>query len=130
MLNDSQTNTLFDANAKPRGFKRIYLASKNSLRALIWLFINESAFRQECLALVIAIPITFLLNVSLIEQTILISVILFVILCEILNTAIEVIVDRIGLEMNTLSGLAKDLGSAAVTVSILLALITWAVICI
>ncbi|MBN28185.1 MAG: diacylglycerol kinase [Alteromonadaceae bacterium] len=130
MLANNQSNSFFDSQKKPRGLKRIYLASKNSLRALIWLFSNESAFRQECLMLILAVPITLYLNVSLVEQVLLVGVILFVILCEIFNTAIEVIVDRIGLEINTLSGLAKDLGSAAVSVSIILAIITWVVICI
>ena len=110
-------------------FKRIVLATKNSARALTWLFKNESAFRQECAALLLAIPVCFMLNVTLSQQFILIGAILFVMLCEIVNTAIEVIVDRISLEMHPLSGLAKDLGSAAVSISIVLALMIWGLIC-
>jgi len=121
---------LFDTHAKPQGLKRIVLATKNSARALTWLFKNESAFRQECAALLLAIPVCFMLNVTLSQQFILIGAILFVMLCEIVNTAIEVIVDRISLEMHPLSGLAKDLGSAAVSISIVLALMIWGLICL
>ena len=129
---NEKTNTppLFDVDAKPQGLKRLYLASQNSARALRWLFNNEAAFKQECAVLGLAVPVTFLLNITLVEQIILLAAILFVILCEIVNTAIEVIVDRISLEIHPLSGLAKDLGSAVVSISILLALLVWSLICI
>lgn len=130
MPNKIPTNAVFDINAKPKGFTRIFLATKNTLRAFVWLFKNESAFKQECVALVIAIPLTFLFDITLGEQIILVATVLFVMLCEVLNTAIEVVVDRIGLELHPLSGLAKDLGSAAVSIGIILAGLTWVVILI
>ena len=125
MQSEPHQNKIFDVNNKPKGLRRLYLASKNSVRAISWLFTNESAFRQECVALFIAILLSFFLDISFTEKLLLISSVLFVILCEIINTAIEVIVDRIGLEINPQSGLAKDLGSAAVSISIFLAIIAW-----
>lgn len=125
MQSESQQNEIFNVNNKPKGFRRLYLASKNSMRAISWLFTNESAFRQESVALFFAIILSFFLGISFTEKLLLICSVLFVILCEMLNTAIEVIVDRIGLEINPLSGLAKDLGSAAVSISIILAVIVW-----
>jgi diacylglycerol kinase (ATP) len=119
---------LFDSMQKPVGLTRIYLAAKNSLRALKWLFKNESAFRQECLLFAIALPISFLFDITATEQAVLICSVLFVMLIEIVNTAIEVIVDRISLELHSLSGLAKDLGSAAVSISLIIMTLTWAII--
>ena len=66
----------------------------------------------------------------MLEQILLLGAIVFVMLCEIINTAIEVIVDRISLEIHPLSGLAKDLGSAVVSVSIILASLVWVLICV
>lgn len=121
---------MFDSQNKPQGLKRIYLATLNSNRALRWLIKNEAAFRQEALLLIVSVAVSFFFNVSLKEQLVLIIAILFIIFTEILNTAIEVVVDRIGLEIHPLSGLAKDLGSAAVLISIAIALCTWAIILI
>jgi len=121
-------NEKFDNKNKPKGLKRIYLASVNSMRALTWLYKNESAFKQEVFLLIFAIPTTFAFNISYAEQAVLIISIIFVLFTEILNTAIEATIDRIGLEIHPLSGLAKDLGSAAVMISLIIAAITWLVI--
>lgn len=106
----------------------MYLATLNSTRAFKWLLRNEAAFRQELLLLVLSIPVTFLFNITLKEQLILIIAVLFIMFTEIVNTAIEAVVDRVGLEIHPLSGLAKDLGSAAVLMSILISFITWVII--
>lgn len=119
---------MFDTNNKPTGLKRIYLASLNSMRAFKWLIKNESAFKQELLLLLIAVPLSFLLEVTRMEQVALILSILFIVFIEIINTAIEAVVDRISLEIHPLSGLAKDLGSAAVLVSLVMAVIVWGAI--
>lgn len=116
---------MFDNKNKPKGLKRIMLASLNSYRAIEWLFHNESAFKQELLLLVVAIPLTFRFDISVAQQVILIVAILFIMFTEILNTAIEAVVDRIGLDIHPLSGLAKDLGSAAVLLSIFIASGIW-----
>ena len=119
---------MFDHKNKPKGIKRVYLATLNSSHAFLWLYKNESAFRQEVILLLIAIPLTFLFNISIKEQVILLLAIIFVIFTEIINTAIEAVVDRIGLEIHPLSGLAKDLGSAAVLISLIIASSIWIII--
>jgi len=121
---------MFDSNNKPKGLKRIYLASLNSFKAFKWLYQNESAFRQEILLLLIVIPISFAFDISRLEQITLVLSVVFILFTEIINTAIETVVDRIGLEINPLSGLAKDLGSAAVLISIFIAIVVWLVILI
>ncbi|MDU0111519.1 diacylglycerol kinase [Psychrosphaera aquimarina] len=116
---------MFDANNKPKGLVRIYRATLNSARAFRWLFKNESAFRQELLLLILTVPLTFVFNISIKEQIILILAVLFVVFTEIVNTAIEAVVDRVGLEIHPLSGLAKDLGSLAVGLSLIMATLVW-----
>ncbi len=113
---------------KPKGLKRIALASLNSVRGIRWLAQHEAAFRQEAVLCVFLTAISFALPVSMVEHGALILALLFVMLIEVVNTAIEVVVDRIGLERHPLSGLAKDLGSAAVTLAICMATLTWFVI--
>ncbi len=125
MNKQSEKVDLFDSTNKPVGLTRLVLATKNSFRAVYWLYKNESAFRQECFLLLIAVPISFLFDISAIEQIVLICSVLFVMLTEIVNTAVEVIVDRISLELHPLSGLAKDLGSAAVSISIMIMALIW-----
>lgn len=119
---------MFDNKNKPKGIKRVVLASLNSYRALKWLYQHESAFRQELLLLLIAIPVSFAFDISAKEQVVLVLAILFIIFTEIINTAIEAVVDRVGLEIHPLSGLAKDLGSAAVFISLIFASSIWLVI--
>jgi len=116
---------MFENTNKPTGIKRAFLATKNSLNAFKWLMKNESAFKQEVLMLVLLIPITCYVDITLKEQVGLIVSLLFIVFTEVINTAIEVVVDRIGLEIHPLSGLAKDLGSAAVLLSLLIAILVW-----
>jgi diacylglycerol kinase (ATP) len=106
------------------------LATLNSARAFTWLFKNESAFKQELLLILLAIPTSFLFDISVKEQVILVLAIIFIIFTEVINTAIEAVVDRVGLEIHPLSGLAKDLGSAAVLLSIIIATSIWLIILI
>jgi diacylglycerol kinase (ATP) len=119
---------VFNNKNKPKGIQRIYFASINSSRAFKWLYKNESAFKQEILLIVLAMPVSFMFDISVKEQGILILSIAFIIFTEIINTAIEAVVDRVGLEIHPLSGLAKDLGSAAVLISILIATCIWLII--
>jgi len=113
---------------KHQGLKRIYFALLNSSKGFIWLIKNEAAFKQEFVISVMLILLSFFLNINAVEQLLLISVLLFVLIVEIVNTAIEATVDRIGVEHHPLSGLAKDLGSLAVLFSLFIALATWAVV--
>lgn len=119
---------MFDSNNKPKGLKRVLLAVNNSKKGLFWMYKNEAAFKQELVLLLLLTPTTFLFDISKYEQVALLISLIFIIFTEVLNTAIEAIVDRVGLEIHPLSGLAKDLGSAAVLISLLVAVITWSTI--
>lgn len=89
---------------------------------------DEIAFKQELILFTVLTPIAFYIGNSLLEILILIFVLILIMIVEIVNTSIEVVVDRIGQEHNELSGLAKDLGSAAVLMSIVFAVFVWVVI--
>ena len=110
------------------GLKRIISASKHSTLGFKFAWINEAAFRQEAVAFCILFPAAFWLGSSLVEIILLVSTCFFVLITEILNSAIEAVVDRIGTERHPLAGSAKDLGSAAVFTSIALLIFTWAMI--
>ena len=86
---------------------------------------HEEAFRQELAVLVIAVPVALWLGKSGIERALLIGSCLLVIVVELVNSAIEAVVDRVGPERNDLAGRAKDLGSAAVFCAIVLAIVVW-----
>lgn len=121
---------MFDSTNKPKGLKRVFLAMNNSMKGFSWMYKNEAAFRQELILLLVLIPTTFLFDISLYEQAALIISLFFIVFTEVINTAIEAVVDRIGLEIHPLSGLAKDLGSAAVLISLVVTFIVWGVILI
>lgn len=89
---------------------------------------NEAAFKQELLLILFLLPVSLLLPISPLEHIALISSLLFILFAETINTAIEAVVDRIGYEHHSLSGLAKDLGSAAVLISFAISGVTWGVI--
>lgn len=113
---------------KYTGLKRVYFALLNSFKGFVWLINNEAAFKQEFIISAVLILCSFYLSIDALVQLLLISVLVFVLVIEILNTAIEVTIDRIGLEHHPLSGLAKDLGSLAVLLSLFVALATWSVV--
>ena len=126
VIDETTSKMHFDPKAKPKGMLRIVLAMKNSVRAISsWLVKNESAFRQELILLILAGGVLALWSIPYMEKAILLSSILFVLFAEIINTAIEVTIDRIGKEIHPLSGLAKDLGSAAVLVTIAISSLLW-----
>ena len=107
------------------GLKRIFLATGYSAKGFQAAFHHEAAFRQELLLLVVLVPLACWLDIEPQQRLVLIGVLLVVLIVELLNSAIEVVVDRIGTEHHELSGRAKDLGSAAVLLSLLLATATW-----
>ena len=111
---------------KNTGLKRLWLATLNSRRSLLWLARNEAAFREELLLLGVMGCASFFLDVTVLERCALIVSLLVILLVETLNTAIETTIDRIDLEIHPLSGLAKDLGSAAVFISLVIAAVVWA----
>lgn len=110
---------------KITGFKRIINATKYSFMGFHAAIKHEPAFRQELFVLVAAYIITMLIDFSIYERILLVGSVGFVMIVELLNSAIEAVVDRIGHEHHELSGRAKDLGSAAVFLAIVLAVILW-----
>lgn len=113
---------------KKTGISRIFSAFINTYKGLSWMMKNEAAFKQELLLILFLLPVSLLLPISPLEHIALISSLLFILFAETINTAIEAVVDRIGYEHHSLSGLAKDLGSAAVLISFAISGVTWGVI--
>ena len=110
------------------GLKRIYSALFNSLNGLHTAWRLEHAFRQELGVAIPGIIVALLLPVTLLERVALIAVLVLMLITELVNSAIEAVVDRISLDHHELSKNAKDLGSAAVMLAVGLAVLTWAVI--
>jgi diacylglycerol kinase (ATP) len=110
------------------GLARIIGAAGYSLSGLRSCFVNEAAFRQEVLAFAILLPILFLLPVSGFMKIVLLLVNTLVLIVELLNSAIEAIVDKASPEFHDLAKRAKDMGSAAVLLSLLVAGIAWTVV--
>ncbi|MFM8467149.1 MAG: diacylglycerol kinase [Oxalobacteraceae bacterium] len=125
MSDDSQPLSEFKSRS---GLKRILSAFFYSMDGLRTAWRYEHAFRQELVITVSGIVGALLIPVTLLERVILIGVLLLVLIVELLNSAIEAAVDRVSLERNPLSKNAKDLGSAAVMLSMLMAAIAWALI--
>jgi len=110
------------------GFKRIFSAMFYSIDGFRAAWKHEHAFRQEMMIAVPGIVSALFLPVSSLERLALIAVLLLVLIIELLNSAIEAVVDRVSLDRNPLSKNAKDLGSAAVMLAFFLALATWGII--
>ena len=110
------------------GFKRIFSAVFYSIDGFRTAWKYEHAFRQELMIAVPGIVIALFLPVTALERLGLIAVLLLVLIIELINSAIEAVVDRVSLDRNPLSKNAKDLGSAAVMLAFLLALATWGII--
>jgi diacylglycerol kinase (ATP) len=113
---------------KPTGLTRLFRAFGNSLKGFTGAFREEAAFRQELGLAVVVIPLGLWLGRNGIERVLLIAPMFLVLVVELLNSAIEATVDRIGLERHKLSGLAKDIGSAAVLTSLLLLAVVWVLV--
>ncbi len=111
-----------------RGFARIVHATGYSMAGLSAAFRHEAAFRQELFLCLLLIPAALWLGDTATEKAIMILVCLLVPVFELLNSAIEAVVDRISDEHHPLSGRAKDIGSAVVFVSLINVCIVWAVI--
>ncbi|MGA9855500.1 MAG: diacylglycerol kinase [Gammaproteobacteria bacterium] len=107
------------------GIQRLLRATRVGVSALRWGMRNEEALRLELLALIPGIPLAIWLGNSGVARALLISSLLLVLVTELLNTGIEIAVDRIGKERHELSGLAKDIGSAAVMIALLNAVLVW-----
>ncbi|MEZ5459002.1 MAG: diacylglycerol kinase [Steroidobacteraceae bacterium] len=111
--------------SKPSGMTRVLRAFGNSLKGFRGAFREEAAFRQELALAVVAIPLALWLGRNGVERALLVAPVLLILIVELLNSAIEATVDRIGMERHQLSGLAKDIGSAAVMLSFVLLGAVW-----
>lgn len=113
-----------------KGFKRFINAIFFSYAGFKATWKHEEAFRQEVIVFLVAVPLAFWLGKNNIEQILLIASVVLVMVVELLNTAVETVVDRVGVEYHKLAERAKDIGSAAVMLSILLSITTWLLILI
>lgn len=123
---DDRPAALAPANPQKqrRGLERLFHAGAYSLAGLrlAW---HEAAFRQEALAACVLLPLGWWLGGSWVERVLLIGSVMLVLIVELLNTAVESAIDRIGPEWHELSGRSKDMGSAAVLLALLLCALTW-----
>ena len=110
---------------KPRGLIRLLRAFDASRKGLIGAWREEAAFRQELGFAVVVAPLGVWLGHNGVERALLVAPVLLVLIVELLNSAIEATVDRIGFERHELAGLAKDIGSAAVLMAIVLLSVVW-----
>lgn len=107
---------------------RLVNAFRHSLSGLTYAFRTQIAFRQDVLLFVAGSTIAFIADVSALHRIALVGSLVIVLIVELLNTAIEVTIDRISTENHLLSKHAKDLGSAAVLLTLLLAAFTWGIV--
>ena len=113
---------------KTRGLMRIIRATGYSLAGLKAAFQSEAAFRQEVVMTAVLTPLAFFVGRSPVEISLLIGSLLLVLIVELVNSAIETLVDRVGFELHDLSGRAKDMGSAAVMLSLCFMGLVWGLI--
>ena len=107
------------------GIARLVSACSNSLRGFAACYRSEEAFRQESIAFILLLPVIMLLPVSATLKLLLLMANSLVLVAELLNSAVETIVDKVSPEYDELAGRAKDMGSAAVFVSLALAAVFW-----
>lgn len=107
------------------GFKHLVHSTRYSWKGLKAAFRNEAAFRQEVGITAVMLPFAWWIGEGPVSWLLLVGSLFFVLIVELLNSAIENVVDRIGTEHHVLSGRAKDIGSAAVMLSLIMAGLTW-----
>ncbi|RUM39624.1 MAG: diacylglycerol kinase [Desulfobulbus sp.] len=114
-------------NQKPNGagVARLIRATRCSWLGIRAVFIHEQAFRQELFLCLLLVPVGLWLGEGGVEKALLLGCLVLILIVEILNSAVEAVVDRISSEQHELSGRAKDLGSAAVSLALLHAGIVW-----
>jgi diacylglycerol kinase (ATP) len=111
--------------AKNTGFKRFYYASKYSWQGIKAAYAQEPAFRYEIWGSAVLIPLAFFVAQTPMQLAALICTCLLVLAFELVNSAIEAVVDRAGTEFHELAGLAKDLGSAVVMMALIMGVLIW-----
>jgi diacylglycerol kinase (ATP) len=110
------------------GLKRLLNAFRYSCDGIVEAYRNEDAFRQEVILAAILLPIAFLVNVSALGRALMVGSVLLILVVELVNSAIEATVDRISLDDHRLAKRAKDIGSAAVLITLLNMAIIWALV--
>ena len=113
---------------KMLGLGRLLRAFHSSFKGFAGCFREEQAFRQELAFACVALPLAVWLGRSGVERALLAGPVLLILIVELLNSAIEATVDRIGTERHVLAGLAKDVGSAAVMMSFILLAVVWVLV--
>jgi len=116
------------ANPNNTGIKRIINATRYSMAGLRAAWASEAAFRQELMLAAVLVPAALWLGSTATQRALLIATCLLVLITELVNSAVEAVVDRISMDPNHLSGRAKDLGSAAVFVSLMMTVVVWGLI--
>ena len=111
-----------------RGIGRLVRGMRVTIAGLRWAFRNEEAVRLEIFGLTVLVPLALWLGDSGVQRALLVGSAVLVLIVELFNSAIEATVDRIGTERHSLSGAAKDLGSAAVFVALVNAAVVWTLI--
>lgn len=110
---------------KRQGLIRVIFTLKHTFNGLKWMSRFEAAFQQELLLFSLLAVFALIQDITLSNKLILLASLLFVLFAELVNTAIEVVVDRIGSEYHELSGLAKDIASASVFIAMLITVLLW-----
>lgn len=108
-----------------RGLKHIIQAGGYSLKGLKAALTYEEAFRLEMIAMVVMLPLAIWLGQSAVEHALLVGSLLLVLIVELINSALEAVVDRVSVEHHELSGRAKDIGSAAVFIALMNVVAIW-----
>ncbi len=127
-MSDDASQTSGVIPPKRKGIPRLMAAARYSLAGLRAAFASEEAFRLEVLVLVVGTPLALWLGESAVEKVLLIGSLLLLMIVELLNTAVEVLVNRIGSGYHELSGKAKDIGSAAVFVAMAMVAMVWGIL--
>ncbi|GAB2608730.1 diacylglycerol kinase [Novilysobacter erysipheiresistens] len=112
----------------PRGPARMLKAAKWSIQGLVAAWLHESSFRLEVYLFVVLAPLGWWLGETPVERVLLVGSLLMVLSIELLNSAVEAVIERYGAEFHELAGRAKDMGSAAVFVLMLNVVLTWGAI--
>jgi diacylglycerol kinase (ATP) len=107
------------------GLARLIDATAYSAKGIRACWQNEAAFRQEVILFVVLLPLSLFVARSIEQWLLLMAPLLLLLIVELLNTAVENVVDRIGHELHDLSGRAKDMGSAAVLICLVMAGLSW-----
>lgn len=109
-------------------FKKLWLSTRFSMAGLKVAFVDEQAFRLEVFLAIILVPVAFFIEVTNVEKVLLIGSVFLLLIAELVNSAIEAVVDRISKQKHVLSGKAKDIGSAAVFLSAVNMTFVWGII--